>query len=176
MGPSQPCFETPLQCRHRTPTSILCSVHRLGGNGNGSACDACIRPNGMSIPAACWHMHACPVLLVRTKCACILFPPHVRFCLACHVMRTSQPSQLVLLLVIMASRSVCVCAQPRSLAPTRSPLIPPPPRSLPPPPPAALGHPPPPPPRYGIQMRVHDRHCSEQSRSAKQKSKKEALQ
>ena len=31
-------------------------------------------------------------------------------------------------------------------------------------------------PRYGIQMRVHDWHCSDQSWSAKQKSKKEALQ
>ena len=33
-----------------------------------------------------------------------------------------------------------------------------------------------PPPRYGIQMRVHDRRCSAQSRSAKQKSKRKALQ
>ena len=32
------------------------------------------------------------------------------------------------------------------------------------------------PPRYGIQMRVHDRRCSAQSRSAKQKSKRKALQ
>ena len=31
------------------------------------------------------------------------------------------------------------------------------------------------PPRYGIQMRVHYRYCSTQSRSAKQKSKKKAL-
>ena len=31
-------------------------------------------------------------------------------------------------------------------------------------------------PRYGIQMRVHDRRCSAQSRSAKQKSKRKALQ
>ena len=31
-------------------------------------------------------------------------------------------------------------------------------------------------PRYGIQMRVHDRYCSAHSRSAKQKSKKKALQ
>ena len=49
------------------------------------------------------------------------------------------------------------------------------------------GHPPPPSgaellgealpnPRYGIQMRVHDRRCSAQSRSAKQKSKRKALQ
>ena len=33
----------------------------------------------------------------------------------------------------------------------------------------------PPPLRYGIQMRVHDRYCSAQSRGAKQKSKKQAL-
>ena len=31
-------------------------------------------------------------------------------------------------------------------------------------------------PRYRIQMRVHNRYCSAQSRSAKQKSKKRALQ
>ena len=35
---------------------------------------------------------------------------------------------------------------------------------------------PPPPPCYGIQMRVHDRYCLVQSRGAKQKSKKKALQ
>ena len=34
----------------------------------------------------------------------------------------------------------------------------------------------PPPPRYGIRMRVHDRYRQAQSRSAKQKSKREALQ
>ena len=32
------------------------------------------------------------------------------------------------------------------------------------------------PPRYGKQMRVHDRHCSKQSRGAKQKSKNKAPQ
>ena len=32
------------------------------------------------------------------------------------------------------------------------------------------------PPCYGKYMRVHDRHCSKQSRSAKQKSKNKALQ
>ena len=33
-----------------------------------------------------------------------------------------------------------------------------------------------PPPRYGIRMRVHDRYRHAQSRSAKQKSKRKALQ
>ena len=34
----------------------------------------------------------------------------------------------------------------------------------------------PPPPRYGIRMRVHDRYRQAQSRSAKQRSKRKALQ
>ena len=40
----------------------------------------------------------------------------------------------------------------------------------------SMGAPFPDPPRYGIRMRVHDRYRQAQSRSAKQKSRRKALQ